>query len=164
MKSKGRLKKLNAIERDKTMKDLKIFFQLFFKNKFFLIILISSFLLNLSLWIILGLGLDFDKTVLILHYNSFFGIDKISVNAEDQRFLNVFFVSGGGLFIMLIDYLLGFLLLFLNWKNSSKNILKKTDKKELSTVELGGYFLFLSGLVLQVLILVYTIAIVLVNR
>jgi|GEM_PF-897062 len=164
MKLKGLLKKLNVVEGDKNMKNFKTFFRRFFENKFFLVIFLGGFLLNLISWVFLGIGLDFDKTSLILHYNSFFGIDKISLNTESGRLLSVFFVSLGGLFIMLINYILGMLMFFISWKNLDRNVLKGFDLNKTSIAELGGYFLILAGLGLQITVLVYTVAIVLVNK
>lgn len=148
------------------MKTIKDFFQYFFHSKFFLIILGVSLILNLASWFIFLFGLDFDKTALILHYNSFFGIDRIVVNSEDRKFLDIFFASFGGLLIIAINYILGMLLVFSSRKilSEEKNISKPFDLNKMPIAFLGGYFLFFFGLILQIVILVYTVAIVLVNR
>jgi len=139
-------------------------FQFFFQNRFLLIIFLIGLLLNLTAWIIFWLGLDFDKTALILHYNSFFGIDRIAINSEDRNFLDVFFVAFSGLIILLVNSILGGFLIC-SKQNKLKNV--ECEKKKLDQISastLGGYFLVLSGLILQIVILVYTIAIVLVNH
>ncbi len=146
------------------MQNDKKCFQFFFRNKFLIGIFLIGLLLNLASWIIFWLGLDFDKTALILHYNSFFGIDKIAINSEDRHFLDIFFVVFSGLIIMLVNNLLGGFLICS--KQNKLQIIKceKKDLNEISVSTLGGYFLILAGLILQIVILVYTIAIVLVNR
>jgi len=148
------------------MKTIKDFFQYFFHSKIFLIILGFSLILNLASWVIFRFGLDFDKTALILHYNSFFGIDRIVVNSEDRKFLDIFFASFGGLLVIIINYILGMLLVFSSRKflPGEENISKPFDLNKMPIAFLGGYFLFFFGLILQIVILVYTMAIVLVNR
>ncbi len=146
------------------MKNIKIYFQYFIQNKILMTILISGFLLNLAAWIIFWIGLDFDKTALILHYNAFFGIDRIALNSEEKRFFNVFFVAFSGLIIMVINYILGIFLIFSGWKNFNEDDSEKVEPREMSTAFFGGYFLFLAGMILQIVILVYTVAIILVNR
>jgi hypothetical protein len=135
----------------------------FFSNKFLLFVLSLGIVLNLSAWLVLWSGLDLNKTTLIIHYNAFFGIDKISLHPEGYRFLEVFFAPLSGLSVVVINYLLGLILLFSSWKKSAKDILAGGDKK-ISTATLGGYFILLSGIVLQMVILVYTISIVMVNK
>ena len=146
------------------MKNIKKCLQSFFQNKLLVGIVFGGILLNLAAWIVFAVGLDFDKTALILHYNSFFGIDKIAVNSDERHFLDVFFVPFGGLLVMIINYLLGSFLIFSKTKKVEENILEKNDLAEIPISKLGGYFLFWSGTILQGAILVYAIAIILVNR
>lgn len=127
-------------------------------------IVFGGFLFNLVAWIIFWVGLDFDKTALILHYNSFFGIDKIAINSDERHFLDVFFVTFYGLLVMIVNYLLGLFLIFSGNGNSKGEVSEKINFEEISTSKLGGYFLLLSGMILQIVIIIYTIAIVLVNR
>lgn len=132
----------------------------FFSNKFLLVVLSLGFILNLSNWLLFWLGLDLDKTALILHYNSFFGIDRISVNSEGRFFGEIFFAPLSSFLFLIINYFLGLVLIFTGWEKSDKNY----DLKNMPTSILGGYFILLSGIILQIMILVYTISIVLVNR
>jgi len=125
--------------------------------------LIGGLLLNLTAWLIFVFGLDFDKTALILHYNSFLGIDRIAINSEERHFLDVFFVPFWGLSVMIINYLLG---LFLIFSKSSNSVVKKEDKVDFGKMPLatlGGYILFGAGFILQVTVIVYSLAIFFVN-
>lgn len=166
----GLLGKLKEAERDrvvvflKNMKNYKICFQHFCRNKSLMAISLGGLLLNLVAWIIFWLGLDFDKTAIILHYNSFFGIDKIAINSEERRIIDIFFVPLSGLFVMIINYFLGAFLIFSNWINSCEELSKGVDFRRMSTAVLGGYFLFLAGMLFQIVVLIYSVAIVLVNR
>jgi len=146
------------------MKNIKIYLKSFSQDKLLMTVFFGGVILNLISWIIFWVGLDFDKTALILHYNSFFGIDKFAFDAEEQNFLDVFFVAFGGLMIMIINYSLGAFLILANLGNKKETISKEEGLVEISISELGGYFLFWSGMILQVFILVYTVAIIFVNR
>ncbi|MCK5080847.1 MAG: hypothetical protein KAQ63_01675 [Candidatus Moranbacteria bacterium] len=146
------------------MKKYKICFQRFYQNKYLMAISLGGLLLNLTAWVVFWLGLDFDKTALILHYNSFFGIDKIAINSEERRLVDIFFVPLSGLLIMVVNYSLGVFLIFSNWKNFSEDDSQKIDFKKISTAVLGGYFIFLAGMIFQIVVLIYSVAIVLVNR
>ncbi len=146
------------------MKKGKKHFQFFFQNKLLITIFFIGLLSNLTAWVIFWLGLDFDKTALILHYNSFFGIDRIAVNSEHRKFLEIFFVPVSGLLIMLVNFILGGFLIFSGKKNSIINNFEKNNLNKINISILGGYFIFFTGLILQIVIFVYAIAIVLVNR
>ena len=139
-------------------------FQFFFKNKLLITTFLIGLLLNLTAWAIFWWGLDFDKTALILHYNSFFGIDKLAVNSAERNFLDVFFVIVGGLSLMLINFILGGFLIFSKKKHLITDDSEKNNLNKIAISTLGGYFIFFAGLILQIVILVYAIAIVLVNR
>jgi hypothetical protein len=135
-------------------------FKNFFKNKFLLTVLITGFIFNLAGWLAFYFGLDLNKNSLILHYNSFFGIDRIFVNAEEKKIWEIFFAPLGGFFVLVFNYFLGIILVFGGWDKSNQQY----DLKNLPTSILGGYFILFSAIILQIVILMYTIAIVLVNR
>jgi len=145
------------------MKKIKKNQKNFLSNKFLLLVILFGFLLNLSAWLVLWLGLDLNKITLVVHYNSFFGIDKISLQPEGKRFVKVFFAPLSGLLFMLINYFLGLVLIFSSWKKNKNNSLENKSIEKISTASLGGHFILLSGVVLQIMILVYTISIVIVN-
>jgi hypothetical protein len=136
----------------------------FFKSKLLRFVLIGGFLLNFSVWLLFWLGLDFDKTALIIHYNSFFGIDKFSVNSGLNRFFEIFFAPLSGLFLLIINYLLGGFLIFSGWKKTGEEKVSDVGLEKLPASMLGGFLILIAGVILQMTVLVYSIAIFLVNR
>lgn len=138
----------------------------FFRDKRFVAILIFGLLSNGAVWLIFKLGLDFDKTALILHYNSFFGIDKIAVNSEERRLADVFFAPLGGLAVMLINFLLGGFLVYSSRKKrlESSDFPEEGKLEKISTAALGGWLILLAGIIFQLVIAVYAAAIFFVNK
>lgn len=136
----------------------------FFKSKTLGAILIIGLLLNLAVWAIFWFSLDFDRTALILHYNSFFGIDKFSLNSTNNRFMEIFFAPLSGLLILFINYLLGGFLVYSGWKKTGEEQLEKISSEKFSASILGGFLILMAGIILQLIILIYSVAIVLVNK
>ncbi len=136
----------------------------FFKNKSISFILLIGILLNSVIWIIFWLNLDLNEMSLVVHYNSFFGIDKFSVNSTGNRLFEIFFVPFVGLLILFINYFLGGFLVYSGWKKVGEEKFKKISSENFSTSMIGGFLILITGVSLQLVILVYSIAIVLVNR
>jgi hypothetical protein len=138
--------------------------KIFLKSKLLKFVLIGGFLLNFLVWLILWLGLDLNKTTLIIHYNSFFGIDKFSVNSGLNRFFEIFFAPLSGLFILIVNYLLGGFLIFSGWKKTGEKEVSDVSLGKLPASMLGGFLILITGIILQMTVLVYAIAIFLINR
>ncbi len=146
------------------MSNEKISFKFFLKSNLLKVILIGGFSFNLLVWLIFWLGLDFNKTALIIHYNAFFGIDKLSVDSGYNRFFEIFFAPASSLLVLIINYLLGSFLIFSGWKKTEEERLENIKSEKISASILGGFLILIAAVILQIIVLIYSVAIWLVNK
>lgn len=93
---------------------------------------------------------------IILHYNSFLGIDVIVFDLK-EKYYQLFFISIGGFLILLFNLLLA---LLINWNKK----IKKIKNKEITLVrKTVAIFLSVGALLVQMAILIYILAIIKVN-
>jgi hypothetical protein len=129
----------------------------FFKNKFILAAVALSILLNAAGILILKINIDFNKPLIILHYNSYLGIDRIVFDSKNI-WMQVYAVSFSSLFISLLNILLAFFF----FKKTLMNL--KGDKISGSPGFIASMVLAGASLALQIIVLLYTVSIALVNR
>ncbi|MFO7807177.1 MAG: hypothetical protein R6V40_02015 [Candidatus Moraniibacteriota bacterium] len=139
---------------------LKESFKNFFRNKFAITAIAASFLLNIAGILLLKFNIDFNKALIILHYNSYLGIDRVVYDSENV-WLQVYAVSFSALAVSFLNIFLAFFLYhaafrFSNKKNKEKDL--RQNPRFLAAVILLG-----ASLALQIIVLLYTISIVLVN-
>lgn len=128
------------------------------KKKLFLSVFIGIFL-NICGWIALKLFFPFTQETVILHYNAFLGIDQVEFNFSTNK-IRLFFPLINGLIIWVINFGLGMFLYF-----SQHDLIVNEDKKieNFRINQLGAYLLWLVGNLVQMFILVYILAIILIN-
>jgi hypothetical protein len=80
-----------------------------FKDRVFVSLAIGGLFLNVVIFIIIKLFINFDQSAFILHYNVFFGIDKITFNFNENP-IELLLVPIGGLFIWFINFIMAVLL------------------------------------------------------
>lgn len=76
----------------------------YFRNPIFQWVFIMSLVLNLTIWGVLAFFIRPVDFPIILHYNVFFGVDIIG------SWWQVFFLPGMGLFILIFDTILAYML------------------------------------------------------
>jgi len=139
------------------------------RNKAFWALAGGGLFLNLAGWAVLFWGIEIEEAPVILHYNAFLGIDAINFNLKNHPFL-LFGNNFSGAIIWLINLIGG---LFL-WAASISSKTEEDQKKKVtqqrdginkgSVDRLGAYLLWSGGCVIQMIVLIYAIALVLVNR
>lgn len=129
------------------------------------VLILSGLLTNILGWIFLRWQINADQTTMILHYNSFLGIDVIDFNFQ-EGYYQIFFVSLGGLLIWLINTILGLMLIKQSafFSGGKKEIDRSQLEKKVDEKIVGSYLLWGGSLLVQLIILVYVIAIVMVNK
>lgn len=137
----------------------------FFQSKFNLILIIAGLLLNIAGWLILHFKLDFHKSLIILHYNSYLGIDRMIYNSK-SAWMEIYIVSFLAAVLLVLNSVLAFFFSYFSFRE------KKTLKDEGEVLEnylekdprtLASKMLIASACALQIIVLVYTLSIVKVN-
>lgn len=131
--------------------------------------------MNIINFVIIKIFINFDQSVLILHYNVFFGIDKVGLDVRDNV-IQLFFVPIGGFFIWFINFILGgFLYLtslgeqlqFIGVLESGNKSLKNGENEEVKSFcsKVFGAYLFLgASLVISTIVGIYILSVILVNN
>ncbi len=125
------------------------------KNPLFLLVLIGFFL-NLAGGFLLYNFIEPSDYGIILHYNSFLGIDEL-VNLR-ENYYRLFIPSMAGMAIIIINTILA---VMMSWQN--KNLKDKGNKNTLIVRRISFYFLLSSSILVQLVILVYILAVIRVN-
>ncbi|MDA3814825.1 MAG: hypothetical protein PF549_00465 [Patescibacteria group bacterium] len=146
-----------------------------FKDRVFVSLAIGGLFLNVVIFIIIKLFINFDQSAFILHYNVFFGIDKITFNFNENP-IELLLVPIGGLFIWFINFIMA-VLLFLtslreqlqyvdvnNGLDKTKKSCGKILKEKLYPKIFGSYLLLASALAIEAVIGIYILSIILVNN
>ena len=133
--------------------------------------------LNLAAWALMVWLARTEQSIVILHYNAFMGIDVVTNIDESLNYFQIFIapIWGTSIFIMnlAIAYILCLQSEFLEATvEESKKAHKVLPKKNLSQnklcendINMLGIHLILGGsLMLQLIVFLYTIAIIWVNR
>lgn len=96
-----------------------------------------------------------------MHYNAYLGIDRIAYDS-DNVFLKIYTVPAAALFVMILDIVLAFFIYSSLLKVSKE---KKADYEKMkgSPKFIASKMLLGAAMALQIIILLYTVAIVVVN-
>lgn len=128
------------------------------------ILILGGLLINVLGWIFLRWQINCDQSTMILHYNSFLGIDVIDFDFRRTCY-QIFFVSLSGLVIWLINTILGVMLVRqADFFSAKKNFKKDLIEKKIDEKIIGGYLLWISSFIIQLIIFVYILAIIVVNK
>lgn len=115
-------------------------FKIFIKNRLVLISIILTLILNIIIWIILAVKIGSPVEPIALHYNIYFGIDRIGA------WQNMYFLPLNGILIFIANWLIG---LFIFIKESKNLIL--------------SYFFIFTALFVQLILLVASILLIVIN-
>ncbi|MDD3607276.1 MAG: hypothetical protein PHQ20_00540 [Candidatus Moranbacteria bacterium] len=126
------------------------------KNEFWILFLLGVSL-NLLGAFLLWYRIKPTDSAVILHYNSFLGIDIIDFDLRDDYY-KLFGVSAVGLIICLTNFILSFLVF-----KQADRFLDEERKQEAAERQMSGYLLLISSILVQMGILVYILAIIRVN-
>lgn len=147
--------------------------EIFWKNKWSAFLVYSALFLNIVSW-----GLFYWLTMkeqpgLIMHYNAFLGIDLFfHVGSGEGGFLDIFFAPIGGLGFFLINVLISVILIFFMRSGDREEERVKAEKREKMdkaecdfhrTYRLGSLLILGGDVIVQVAILIYVVAILIVN-
>lgn len=142
----------------------------FWRDKLALSLIILGLLLNLSGWLILYLEIKPAQMGIIVHYNIFFGIDVFQ-----SSYLEIFEASIGGAIIWFFNFILGFVLYGQMMQEQKKEAALQYDRTRrykgkdyfldyFDAKKLSSYLIWGSSLIVQMIILVYVAAILVVNK
>lgn len=151
--------------------------QLFRAKKVSAFFVYGSLFLNLASWTLLVWLVRNEQSIVILHYNAFMGIDVIANFDIQKDYFQIFIAPIGGAFIFFLNLIISYILciqseIFELSHRTNELAQKKSLNKALHStkicqddINMLGIYLILGGsLVLQLIVLLYTIAIIWVNR
>ncbi len=151
--------------------------QLFRKKKTSAFFVYGALFLNLASWALLAWLVKTEQSVVILHYNAFMGIDVITNFDIQKDYFQIFIAPIGGTIIFFLNLMIAYILCIqsevfesVHEKKGSMQagVLNKTShnlKICQDNINMLGVYLILGGnLVLQLVVFLYTIAIIWVNR
>jgi len=155
--------------------------QLFRTKKVSAFFVYGGLLFNLISWALFVWMVRNEQSIVILHYNAFMGIDAIANFDVGKNYFQIFMAPIQGTFILLLNLLIALVLSFQsqevepNFKegNSTKTeIAQKTFQKgkvseqspQNGIIFFGVYLLLGGSFLLQLVVFLYTIAIIWVNR
>ncbi len=165
------------IEKIKETKQIiwKIFKRIFWNDKKIAFFLETGLLFIIISGLLLFYKIRPSDSEVILHYNSYFGIDVISFNLKEFYF-QVFLVPLAVFFVWLLNLALIFYLLFFqekqqgseNWKKRgelffNKELIENFSSKDLFLFSLLARFLAGSCFIIGVAVFVYVLAIIFIN-
>ena len=155
--------------------------QLFRTKKVSAFFIYGGLLFNLIIWGLFFWFVRSEQSIVILHYNAFMGIDAIANFDIEKNYFQIFMAPIQGTFIFLLNLLIALVLSFQSQEIGSdldeenfteQEKVKKGYKKEKLNQEtpqngiifFGVYLLLGGGFLLQLVVFLYTIAIIWVNR
>ncbi|MEA1925656.1 MAG: hypothetical protein U9M90_00215 [Patescibacteria group bacterium] len=143
---------------------------IFWRKKKLALLAYSGLIINGVAWGLLFWVLPREQAGIIMHYNAFLGIDLFLSTSDPSRFFEIFFAPIGGICFYLMNLIVAMiLLLFTETKQGAQRVETEDISKQQNDPDPGGTYRFgaylvLSGnLVLQIAILIYSVAIVMVN-
>lgn len=127
----------------------------------------GSLIFNLISWALLVWLVKNEQSIVILHYNAFMGIDAIANFDDGKNYFQIFIAPIEGAFIFFLNIVIAFVLclqsLVVDSENGKKAV--QSEKVRQNDVIFFGVYLILGGsFLLQLIIFLYTIAIIWVNR
>ena len=142
---------------------------LLWSNKLSAFFIYFGFLLNAISWALLVWFVRVEQAVVIVHYNSFLGIDIVQDFNQGRDYIGVFIVPLVGLFIWILNFVMSLILCSVpkiteaekTPIGESENVLKN-GQKDASMI---GMLLLVGGaMIVQVAVVIYVIAVLIVNR
>jgi hypothetical protein len=137
---------------------------LFWKNKIAAGLIYSSLVINLLVWIGLLALIKKSQEVLIVHYNVFFGIDRIVNLIEKNSLGEIFLVPMGGLVFLLLSIVVAIFLIIQFDDNSEIKMGRNVFISNRSISFVGSRLLLIGAWLLQLILLIYLVAIELINK
>lgn len=140
-----------------------IFLKLFWRRKFSAFLIYTGIILNAASWAVLWQLTKLNQEVVILHYNAYLGID-VMLDTVEEEYFDLFLVPVGGIVVLLLDVLLAGILLYLSG-TTGKQAAKMCEQGTVETDEnlLGSNLIIVGGLLTQLVIFIYAVAILFVN-
>ena len=137
---------------------------LFWKNKITAILIYTSILINLLVSLGLFLLTKGDQTVIIAHYNVFFGIDVLVNIADKGSLWEVFLPPVGGMFFLMLSILMSiFLILQLDITASETEEAEGALVSNKALSFMGSRLLLIGAWLVQLIIAVFFITIWRIN-
>jgi len=140
----------------------KISASLLWQNKLTAVIIYSSLGLNALVWLLSYLLMKNSQGILIGHYNVFFGVDKIIDLSNGVGKLEIFLSAMGGFFLILLTIVMSiFLTIQFDEEKIARDNINFISNKSISFV--GSRLLLINSWLLQLILIIYLIAISRVN-
>jgi len=137
---------------------------LFWKNKITASLIGASLLMNIIVWLGLFMLTKSERPVLIGHYNVFFGIDVLIDLVDRSNLWRLFLPPAGGLFFLGLS--IGMSIFFI--VQLDNNIVERTPKNSFvsnkSLSFMGSRLLLIGAWLVQLILVVYVIAVWFINR
>jgi hypothetical protein len=140
---------------------------LFWENKIAAGLIYSGLVFNLSLWAGLILLMKKSQGVFIAHYNVFFGIDKMMDLSEGIDWWESLLVPAGGLIVWVLSVLVAIFLIIQFDDDVKIKLSGKTEEVFVSNRSIGfvgSRLLLIGAWLLQLVLLIYLLAIWLINK
>jgi len=137
---------------------------LFWKNKITMVLIGTSFVLNIIVWLGLFMLTKNGQTILIGHYNVFFGVDTIINLAENGNSWELFLPPMGGLFFLVVSILMSIFLILQLDRGTSEKEIKNSFVSNKSLSFMSSRLLLIGTWVVQLILVVYLISIWLINK
>lgn len=155
--------------------------QLFCTKKASAFFIYGGLLFNLISWALFVWLVKNEQAIVILHYNAFMGIDAIANFDIEKNYFQIFMAPVQGTFIFLLNLLIALVLSFQSQEIESKfdkggsgkiGIVQNASRKGRTSekdrqnciIFFGAYLLLGGSFLLQLVVFLYTIAIIWVNR
>ena len=140
----------------------KVIISLLWQNRLTAIIIYSSLVLNAFVWVLFYLLIKNSQRILIGHYNVFFGVDRIIDISKKTGKLEILLPAMGGLFLIFLTVIMSiFLIVQFNEKKTVSDNVIFISNKSISFV--GSRLLLISAWLLQLILIIYLIAISRIN-
>lgn len=146
------------------------------RDRIFISLAIGGLFLNIIIFIIIKIFINFDQSAFILHYNVFFGIDKISFNFNENP-IELFLAPIGVLIIWVTNFVIAVFLYLtslqeqLQYIDVNKDLSKEEEgiedvvsEKKIYPKIFGSYLLLVGALIIAIVIAIYILSIILVNN
>jgi hypothetical protein len=137
---------------------------LFWKNKITAGLIYSSLIINLLVWLGLVALIKKSQEVVIAHYNVFFGIDKIVNLTEKGSLVEIFLVPMGGLVFLLLSIVMAVFLIVQFDDNAEIKMGRDVFISNRSISFVGSRLLLMGAWLLQLILLIYLVAVELINK
>jgi hypothetical protein len=137
---------------------------LFWENKITASLIGTSLLMNAVVWLGLFILVKKGQSVLIGHYNVFFGIDVL-INLADKNSLGQLFLPPiGGIFFLLMSVIMSIFFILQLDRVTIEEEIKEAFVSNKSLSFMGSRLLLIGAWLVQLILIVYLISIWFINR